>query len=106
MKFKRTFKRKTEEFQNVAIPDRVAAEKTSATRVAAIVERSEGKIWSAIPDDMKTNEKFKQQSLMQKSGEIMADILSDDMKTSGTETGIELNLAVLKFKHTFKRKGE
>jgi len=51
-------------------------------------------------------EKFKQQSLMQKSGEIMADILSDDIKTSGTETSIELNLAVLKFKHTFKRKTE
>ena len=53
-----------------------------------------------------TSEKFKQQSLMQKSGEIMADILSDDMKTSGTETSIELNLAVLKFKHTIKRKAE
>jgi len=53
-----------------------------------------------------TSEKFKQQSLMQKSGEIMADILSDDMKTSGTETSIELNLAVLKFKHTIKRKPE
>ena len=51
-----------------------------------------------------TSEKFKQQTLMQKSGEIMADILSDDMKTSGTETSIELNLAVLKFKHTIKRK--
>ena len=53
-----------------------------------------------------TNEKFKQQSLMQKSEEIMADILSEDMKTSGTETSIELNLAVLKFKHTIKRKPE
>jgi len=49
-------------------------------------------------------EKFKQQSLMQKSGEIMADILSDDMKTSDTETSIELNFAGLKFKHASKRK--
>ena len=55
---------------------------------------------------MKTNEKFKQQSLMQKSGEIMADILSDDMKTSGTETSFELNLAGLKFMHSIKRKSE
>ena len=49
-------------------------------------------------------EKFKQQSLMQNSGEIMADILSDDMKTSDTETSIELNFAGLKFKHASKRK--
>jgi len=54
-------------------------------------------------DKNETNEKFKQQSRMQKSGEIMADILSDDMKTSGNETSIELNFAVLKFKHSIKR---
>jgi len=31
-------------------------------------------------------------------------LLGDDLHTSGTETSIELNLAVLKFKHTIKRK--
>jgi len=41
---------------------------------------------------------------MQQSGEIMAELLGDDLHTSGTETSIELNLAVLKFKHTIKRK--
>jgi len=53
-----------------------------------------------------TNEKFTQQTLMQKSGEIMADILGEGMKTTDTESTIELNLAVLKFKHTVKRKPE
>jgi phage regulator Rha-like protein len=53
-----------------------------------------------------TNEKFKQQALMEKSGEIMADILGEDMKTTDTETSIELNLAVLKFKHTVRKKIE
>ena len=53
-----------------------------------------------------TTEKFKQQSLMQKSGEIMADILGEGMKTTDTETSFELNLAVLKFEHTVKRKPE
>ncbi|MCL1910442.1 MAG: ORF6N domain-containing protein [Kiritimatiellaeota bacterium] len=53
-----------------------------------------------------TNEKFQQQSLMQKGGEIMSDILGDDMKTTDTETSIELNFAVLKFKHTVKRKND
>ncbi|MDR2651715.1 MAG: ORF6N domain-containing protein [Prevotellaceae bacterium] len=47
---------------------------------------------------------FRQKSLMQKGGEIIADILGDDLKTTDTETSIELNFAVLKFKHTIKRK--
>lgn len=54
---------------------------------------------SANPD------KFTQRSLMQKSGEIMADLFGEDMETNETETEIELNFAVLKLKHTIKRKG-
>lgn len=54
---------------------------------------------SANPD------KFTQKSLMQKSGEIMADLFGEDMETNETETEIELNFAVLKLKHTIKRKG-
>jgi len=48
--------------------------------------------------------KAQQQSLMQKSGEIIADILDDSLETDESETTIELNLAVLKFKHTIKKK--
>ena len=43
-------------------------------------------------------------SLMQKSGEIIAKILEDDLSLSESETTIELNFAVLKFKHTVKKK--
>lgn len=53
---------------------------------------------SANPD------KYAQKSLMEKSGEIMADLFGEDMQTSETETEIELNFAVLKLKHTIKRK--
>ena len=49
---------------------------------------------------------YDQRSLMQKSGEIMADLFGEDMQTSETETEIELNFAVLKLKHTIKRKGK
>ena len=49
-------------------------------------------------------EKREQQALMRKSGEIIAEILDDDLQTSDTETSIELNFAVLKFKHTIKKK--
>ena len=51
-----------------------------------------------------TQDKQKQQNLMQKSGEIIADILDDGLETDESETTIELNLAVLKFKHTIKKK--
>lgn len=51
-------------------------------------------------------DKFRQKSLMQKSGEIMADLFGEDMKTDETETEIEVNSAVLKLKHTIKRKGQ
>ena len=53
-----------------------------------------------LPD---ASTKEEQQSLMQKSGEIIADILDDSLETDETETTIELNLAVLKFKHTIKK---
>ena len=45
-------------------------------------------------------EEQKKKSLMQKSGEIFSEIFEDDLNLSETETTIEFNLAVLKFKHT------
>lgn len=53
---------------------------------------------SLVKDDAK------QKSLMQRSGEIVAEIFDEELQTSDTETSIELNFAVLKFKHTVKRK--
>ncbi|EFK96835.1 conserved hypothetical protein [sediment metagenome] len=50
------------------------------------------------------NNDKKQKDLMQKSGEIIAEILEDDFVTTDTETSIEMNFAILKFKHTIKRK--
>ena len=50
--------------------------------------------------------KSEQQNLMQKSGEIIAEILEDDLQTTDTETSIELNFAVLKFKHVIKKKNK
>ena len=47
--------------------------------------------------------KQEQQKLMKRSGDIIADILDDSLETDKTETTIELNLAVLKFKHTIKK---
>ena len=49
-------------------------------------------------------DKADQKAIMQKSGELIAGIFDDDLQTSDTETSIELNFAVLKFKHTIKKK--
>jgi hypothetical protein len=49
-------------------------------------------------------DKTEQKALMQRSGELIAGIFDEDLQTSETETSIELNFAVLKFKHTIKKK--
>ena len=53
---------------------------------------------SLIKDDKQ------KQNLLQKSGEIFTDIFEDSLQTTGSETTIEINFAVLKFKHTIKKK--
>ena len=50
-------------------------------------------------------EETKQKSLLTKSAQIMSEIIGDDLNVSDTETSIEINFALLKFKHTVKRKG-
>ncbi len=51
-----------------------------------------------IKDESTKNIKLK------KSGELIAEILDDNLKITDTETSIEINFAVLKFKHLLKRK--
>ena len=41
---------------------------------------------------------------MQRSGEIMTELLDTDLHINESETSIEINFAVLKFKHTIKKK--
>jgi hypothetical protein len=53
--------------------------------------------------ELHKHDKEKQKSMLQKSGEIISDILCSDLEASETETTIELNLAVLSVKHTVKR---
>ena len=43
------------------------------------------------------------QPLLHRSGQLIAEVLDDDLNLSETETSIEINFAVLKFKHTIKR---
>jgi hypothetical protein len=53
--------------------------------------------------ELHKHDKDTQKSMLQKSGEIISDIICGDLATSETETTVELNLAVLSVKHTVKR---
>jgi hypothetical protein len=46
----------------------------------------------------------KQEDLLSKSTQLISSVLTDNLELNGTETSIELNLAILKVKHTLKRK--
>ena len=47
-----------------------------------------------------------QQSLLQKTGQLLATVVGNNLSTASTETEIELNFAVVKIKHKFIRKEE
>ena len=51
-----------------------------------------------------TKDEPQQKSLMQKSGEIIADILGDELDVTDTETSLEINFALMKFKHTVRKR--
>ena len=59
---------------------------------------------SAIRTLSVTPDEAQQKPLMQRSGKIVAELFDDELQTKDTETSIELNFAVLKFKSIIKRK--
>ena len=61
--------------------------------------RTVAKMTEATEDNQK-------KTLMQQGGEIIAELLGDDLKTTDTETCLELNFALFKVKHTVRRKSE
>lgn len=59
---------------------------------------------NTLSEMAKNPDEYQQKALMQKSGAIMDTLFGDALATDETETEIELNFAVLKLKHTIKRK--
>ena len=57
----------------------------------------------AIAQISETQDEDHQKALLQKSGEILADVLDNDLEVSDEETTIEVNFAIMKIKHTIKR---
>jgi hypothetical protein len=52
------------------------------------------------------NDKVTQQSLMQRGGQLAAELLTDNLPIQSSETSVELNLAMFKLKHTVKREND
>ncbi|MBQ3673177.1 MAG: ORF6N domain-containing protein [Paludibacteraceae bacterium] len=50
-----------------------------------------------------TKEEEEKKSLLRRSGELMGDVIGTQLETTGTETEIELNFAIVKIKHKVKR---
>ena len=78
-----------------------------ATQTAiAIVEtfaklRELSRVIGQLPD---IEGEAQQKAIMSKTGEILGEILDDDiLEISGDETSFEINLALMKIKHTIKR---
>ncbi len=58
------------------------------------------RVVAAIPE---VTDKTEQKSLLQRGSAIIAELLDEEMQATGSETTIELKLAMLKVKHTVKR---
>ncbi|MDR0572995.1 MAG: ORF6N domain-containing protein [Tannerella sp.] len=53
--------------------------------------------------ELHRHDEAQQKTMLQKSGEIISDLLLSDLKTTETETTVKLNLALLSVEHTVKR---
>ena len=74
----------------IAIVEAFAKMRELSTAVAELVKS---------PDDVQ-----KQAAVSQKSGEILSDLVTKELKTTGTETTYEFNLlSAIKIKHTVKK---
>jgi len=79
---------------------------TATETTIAIVEafaklRELSMVINQLPD---IQDKTQQKALMEKSGVLLGEIIDETaLEVSGTETSVEINLAVMKIKHTVKR---
>jgi len=78
--------------------------KATQTTIAIVEAFARIKGLSRTVLQLPTADEAQQKTLMQRTSELMADLLDDEPKVTDSETTIELNLAVLKFKHTVKRR--
>lgn len=82
-------------------------EKATATTIAIVETFAQIRELSRTISELSNSPgEHAQKRLMQKSGDIISDLLGEDLQTTDTETSVELNFVVLKLKHTIKRKSD
>jgi hypothetical protein len=78
--------------------------KATETTIAIIETYAKIKELSRVIERVtEENSPEKQEDLLRKSTQLISSVLTDNLELNDTETSIELNLAILKVKHTFKR---
>jgi hypothetical protein len=79
--------------------------KATETTIAIIETYSKLKQFSKAIQSISINQnENSKQDLMKKGNELLSEILEEEMPIDETETSIEFNFALLKLKHTVKRK--
>ena len=53
-----------------------------------------------------SNQSNADKNLLSKGSELISELIDNNLETDGTETTVELNFALLKVKHTIKRKSK
>lgn len=81
-----------------------AVETTIAIVEAYAKLKELSRVMTEIPQQAENS--AEQKTLLQRGGQLMEDLLTDVLPVQSSETSFELNLAMLKFKHSVKRGGE
>jgi len=83
------------------LKSKVATQTTLAIVEAFAKLRELSRTFSQLSE---TKDEPTQKSLMQRGGEIITDLLGDNMEVTDAETSFEINLALMKFKRTVRKK--
>jgi len=81
-----------------------AVETTIAIVEAYAKLRELSRVMTEIPQQEENS--VEQKSLLQRGGQLVDDLLTDTLPVHSSETSFELNLAMLKFKHSVKREND
>ena len=81
------------------------AEETTLAIVEAYAKLKElSRVMTEIPQQEENSSE--QKSLLQRGGQLVEDLLTDVLPVQSSETSLELNLAMFKFKHSVKREND
>ena len=81
-----------------------AVETTIAIVEAYAKLRELSRVMAAIPQQEENS--VEQKTLLQRGGQLVEDLMTDTLPVQSSETSFELNLAMLKFKHSVKREND